>query len=50
MQVSMALKIFKDYQKANLSPSTIKGYRYLITLFEQFFVGKDISSISSVVG
>jgi hypothetical protein len=47
MKVSLALKIFRDYQKANLRPSTVAGYRYLINLFEGFFGGKDISSISS---
>jgi integrase len=47
MKVSLALKIFKDYQKANLRPSTIAGYRYLMDLFEEFFGGKDVSSLSS---
>jgi len=47
MKVSLALKIFKDYQKANLRPSTIAGYRYLMNLFEEFFGGKDISSLGS---
>ena len=47
MKVSLALKIFRDYQKANLRSSTVAGYRYLINLFEGFFGGKDISSISS---
>ena len=47
MKVSLALKIFKDYQKANLRPSTIAGYRYLMNLFEEFFGGKDVSSLAS---
>lgn len=47
MKVSLALKIFKDYQKANLRPSTIAGYRYLMNLFEEFFGGKDVSSLGS---
>ena len=47
MKVSFALKIFKDYQKANLRPSTIVGYRYLMNLFEEFFGGKDVSSLGS---
>ena len=47
MKVSLALKIFKDYQNANLRPSTIAGYRYLMNLFEEFFGGKDVSSLGS---
>jgi len=47
MKVSMALKIFRDYQRANLRPTTVKGYRYLMNLFEEFFGAKDISSLSS---
>ena len=47
MKVSLALKIFRDYQKANLRPGTIAGYRYLMNLFEEFFGGKDVSSIGS---
>ncbi len=47
MKVSLALKIFKDYQKANLRPSMIAGYRYLMNLFEEFFGGKDVSSLGS---
>jgi len=47
MKVSLALKIFRDYQNANLRRSTATGYRYLTNLFEEFFGGRDISSISS---
>jgi len=47
MKVSFALKIFKDYQKANLRPSTIAGYQYLMNLFEEFFGGKDVGSLGS---
>ena len=47
MKVLLALKIFKDYQKANLRPGTIAGYRYLMNLFEEFFGGKDVNSLGS---
>jgi len=47
MKVSMALKIFRDYQRANLRPTTVKGHRYLMNLFEEFFGAKDIGSLSS---
>lgn len=47
MNTSMALKIFRDYQKSNLKPTTTIGYRYLIENFEEFFGEKDLSSISS---
>ena len=30
MKASIALKIFRDYQKANLKPSTAGGYTYLL--------------------
>jgi len=33
MKVSMALKVFRDYQKANLRRSTAIGYRYVLNLF-----------------
>ncbi len=47
MKVSMALKVFRDYQQANLKPRTLLGYRYVLTSFEQFFGEKDLSSVSS---
>jgi len=47
MKTSTALKIFRDYQKSNLKPSTAIGYRYLIDNFEQLFGEKDLTSISS---
>jgi integrase len=43
----MAMKIFKDYQKANLRKSTIVAYGYPMNLFEQFFGGKDLRSLRS---
>jgi len=47
MKASIALKIFRDYQKANLKPSTAGGYRYLLDNFEALFGEKDLKSISS---
>lgn len=47
MNTSMALKIFRDYQKSNLKHGTAIGYRYLIENFEEFFGDKDLHSISS---
>lgn len=47
MKVSMALKVFGDYQKANLRRSTAAGYRYVLNLLEEFFGSKDFGSLSS---
>ncbi len=47
MKASIALKIFRDYQKANLKSSTVTGYRYLIDNFEALFGEKDLKSIGS---
>jgi len=47
MKVSMALKVFRDYQKANLRRSTATGYRYVLNLFEEFFGSKDFGPLSS---
>jgi integrase/recombinase XerD len=47
MKLSIALKIFRDYQKANLKSSTVTGYRYLIDNFETLFGEKDLKAISS---
>ena len=47
MKASIALKIFRDYQKANLKPSTTGGYRYLLDNFEDLFGEKDLKSINS---
>ena len=47
MKVSMALKVFRDYQKANLRRSTAIGYRYVLNLFEEFFGSKDFGSLAS---
>jgi len=47
MKASIALKIFRDYQRANLKPSTVSGYKYLIDNFEALFGEKDLKSINS---
>jgi len=47
MKASIALKIFRDYQKANLKPGTVGGYTYLLDNFEALFGEKDLKSISS---
>ena len=47
MKASIALKMFRDYQKSNLKPSTIVGCRYLTNSFEELFGDKDLNSISS---
>lgn len=47
MKISMALKVFRDYQKANLRASTAEGYRYVLRLFEEFFATKEFGSLAS---
>ena len=47
MNTSTALKIFRDYQKSNLKPSTVIGYSYLLDNFEELFGDRDLKSISS---
>lgn len=47
METSNALKIFRNYQKSNLKPNTLIGYRYLIDNFEELFGDKDLESINS---
>lgn len=47
METSTALKIFRDYQKSNLKPSTVIGFSHLINNFEELFGGSDLMSISS---
>ncbi|NIS80100.1 MAG: tyrosine-type recombinase/integrase [Anaerolineales bacterium] len=47
MKASIALKIFRDYQKANLKPGTVGGYTYLLDNFEALFGEKDLKSITS---
>ena len=46
MKVSVALKIFRDYQSANLKPRTVLGYRYILTGFEEFFGERDLGSVT----
>jgi integrase/recombinase XerD len=47
MNTSTALKIFRDYQRSNLKPSTVIDYRYLLDTFEELFGERDLESISS---
>ena len=47
MKALIALKIFRDYQKANLKPSTASGYKYLLDNFEALFGEKNVKSINS---
>ena len=47
MKASIALKIFLDYQKANLKPRTTNGYKYLLDNFEALFREKNVRSIRS---
>ena len=46
MKASIVLKIFRDYQKANLKLSTAGGYTYLLDNFEALFGEKDLKSIN----
>jgi len=46
MKVSVALEIFRDYQRSNLKHRTALGYRYVLTNFEEFFGERDLSSVS----
>ena len=47
MKTSLALDIFREYQKSNLRPTTVIGYRYLLDNFEVLFGDKDFRSIRS---
>ena len=47
MNTSTALKIFRDYQRSNLKPSTVIGYRCLLDNLEELFGDRDLKSISS---
>ena len=47
MNITTALKIFRDYQKSNLKRNTVIGYRYLLVNFEELFGERDLNSISS---
>jgi integrase/recombinase XerD len=47
METSLALDIFRKYQKSNLRPTTVTGYRYLLDNFEVLFGDKDFQSIRS---
>jgi len=47
MKASIALKIFRDYQRSNLKPSTVRGYKYLTDNLEALVGEKDLRSITS---
>jgi integrase/recombinase XerD len=47
MNTAAALKIFWDYQRSNLKPSTVIGYRCLLDTFEESFGDRDLKPISS---
>jgi site-specific recombinase XerD len=47
MNISTALKMFRDYQKSNLKPSTVIGYRHVIDNLEDLFGDKDLKWIRS---
>ena len=47
MKTSLALEIFRKYQKSNLKPSTVTGDRYLLDKFEVLFGDKDFQPIRS---
>jgi site-specific recombinase XerD len=47
MKTSIALKIFRNYQKSNLRPGIIVGYRYPLDNFDDLFGDKDLKSIKS---
>jgi integrase/recombinase XerD len=47
MKTSTALKLFRDYQRSNLKPSTVMGYRYLMDNFGELFGERALRSVSS---
>jgi len=47
MNTSTALKIFRHYQRSNLKPRTVIGYRCLLDNLEELFGDRDLKSISS---
>jgi integrase len=47
MDTTAALKIFRDYQKANVRPNTIISYRHLLKNFEELFGNRELKTISS---
>jgi len=47
MNTSTALKSFRHYQRSNLKPRTVIGYRCLLDSFEELFGERDLNSISS---
>jgi integrase/recombinase XerD len=47
MKASIALKIFREYQRSNLRPGTVIGYRHLLENFEVLFGERELKSIRS---
>ena len=47
MKTSIALRLFRQYQKSNLKPTTIIAYRFLLENFEVLFADKDLRSITT---
>ncbi len=47
MKTSIALKVFREYQRSNLKPATVRGYRFLLDHFEDLFRDKNLRSIGS---
>lgn len=47
MKTAIALRLFRQYQKSNLKPATVLGYRHLLENFEVLFAEKDIKSITT---
>lgn len=46
MKISEALNLFRKYQESHLRPRTVKGHKYVLSIFEDFLGDKDIESIS----
>jgi integrase len=47
MKTSIALKVFREYQRSNLKPTTVRSYRYLLDNFKDLFRDKDLKAIGS---
>jgi site-specific recombinase XerD len=46
MKISEALGLFRKYQKSHLRPRTLKGYKYVLSIFEDFLGDKEIEAIN----
>jgi integrase/recombinase XerD len=47
MKTALALQLFREYQKSNLRPASVIGYRYFLDNFEESFGDRDLRLISS---